>query len=431
VSGFTSTPTVLDITNPARPVLVTGQVSANASQFSIALQVPWARTRFAASPLHTLLALGADRVSSPAALVPHTPSRWHAQQNGADIVMVTYGDFASSLAPLVQAHQSEGKSSIIVPVSDLYDEFSFGEHSPGAIRQFLQSANRNWNTRPSYLLLNGRASSDPRNYLGLGDLDLVPTAIVPSGGLMTASDDWFSDFSDAGMPTVATGRLPVSTASEANTVVAKIAGYETGTPSGGWTSQALMVADKDDSENFSQDSAAVQAQLQNTIQTSNVFLGSSTPATARQIIIDKINAGQLLVNYIGHGSEEQWSGSDIFDTNSVSSLTNNSELSVFLIMDCLNGFFQDVYSQPLGVTLLLAPNGGAVGVLASSGLNQPAPQTMLDEFVVQGLTNSPVLTLGDSIVKAKAQITDNDVRKTFLLFGDPAMKLQIPAASQQ
>jgi len=38
-------------------------------------------------------------------------------------------------------------------------------------------------------------------------------------------------------------------------------------------------------------------------------------------------------------------------------------------MDCLNGFFQDVYAQPLGVTLLLAPNGGAVAVLASSGLD--------------------------------------------------------------
>ncbi len=89
------------------------------------------------------------------------------------------------------------------------------------------------------------------------------------------------------------------------------------------------------------------------------------------------------MNYLGHGSEEQWSGSDIFDTNSVSSLTNGSQLPVFLIMDCLNGFFQDVYAQPLGVTLMLAPNGGAVAVLASSGLNQPPPQTKLDALVVQ------------------------------------------------
>jgi Peptidase family C25 len=148
-------------------------------------------------------------------------------------------------------------------------------------------------------------------------------------------------------------------------------------------------------------------------------------AAAQQEIIDGINSGQLLVNYLGHGSEEQWSGSDIFDTNSVGTLTNGSELPVFLIMDCLNGFFQDVYSQSLAVTLLLAPNGGAVAVLASSGLNQPAPQTKLDKLVV-GNAFGKGSTLGESILKAKSQIGDADVRRTFILFGDPAMKIKQP-----
>jgi hypothetical protein len=113
----------------------------------------------------------------------------------------------------------------------------------------------------------------------------------------------------------------------------------------------------------------------------------------------------------------------------VSSLTNGSQLPVFLIMDCLNGFFQDVYSPPaLAVTLMLAPNGGAVAVLASSGLNQPPPQTKLDALVVQGaLTNRA--TLGDAIVKAKSHISDSDVRRTFILFGDPAMQIKQPSAT--
>ncbi len=105
-------------------------------------------------------------------------------------------------------------------------------------------------------------------------------------------------------------------------------------------------------------------------------------------------------------------------------MTNGSQLPVFLIMDCLNGFFQDVYAQPLGVTLLLAPNGGAVAVLASSGLNQPPPQTQLDTLVVQNGWNATGSTLGDAIVKAKSQISDADVRRTFILFGDPAMQVK-------
>jgi hypothetical protein len=105
---------------------------------------------------------------------------------------------------------------------------------------------KSWKKPPAYLLLNGRASLDPRNYLGFGNLDLVPTAIVPTGTMMTASDDWFSDFKGYGMPTVATGRLPVSTKDEATTTIAKISMYEGQSTNGPWTANALFVADKDD-----------------------------------------------------------------------------------------------------------------------------------------------------------------------------------------
>ena len=60
-------------------------------------------------------------------------------------------------------------------------------------------------------------------------------------------------------------------------------------------------------------------------------------------------------------------------------------------------------------------------MLASSGLNQAPPQTTLDSLVVSGDRR---LTLGESILKAKSGITDPDVRRTFILFGDPAMKVK-------
>jgi hypothetical protein len=429
VRGFTSTPAVLDITDPARPVQLTPQVNSNSGSYDIAVQVPWTTTNTAAPTRHTLLSVADDRVATASGVRANHPSHWHTAQQGAEIAMVTFEEFAGTLAPLVKVHQAEGKSSAVVWVGDLYDEFNFGERSPFAIRQFLQTANANWKTPPAYLLLNGRASYDPRNYLGLGHLDLVPTRIVASSGLMTGSDDWFSDFTNSGMPTIATGRLPVSTVDEATTVVGKIVAYEGKSTNGPWTLNALMVADKDDTENFTQDTQTVQAQLPSTMQVTDILTGTVGTTAAPQDIIDGINAGQLLVNYLGHGSEEQWSGSDIFDTNSLTSLTNSSQLPVFLIMDCLNGFFQDVYAQPLGVGLLLAPNGGAVAVLASSGLNQPAPQTKLDKLVVQNVMNAARPTLGDSILKAKSSIGDRGVRQTFILFGDPAMQMKQPGAA--
>jgi hypothetical protein len=135
----------------------------------------------------------------------------------------------------------------------------------------------------------------------------------------------------------------------------------------------------------------------------------------------------LLVNYAGHGSEDQWSGSNFFDNTTANALTNGSSLPVFLIMDCLNGLFQDVYDQPLAVTLVLAPNGGAVAVLASSGLNQALPQTNLDKLVVQNAFSASSPALGDAILKAKGAIADLGVRQTYNLLGDPAMQIKPPS----
>jgi hypothetical protein len=394
------------------------------------VQVPWTAPGPASGRnRHTLLAVAADSIVAPAAVLANHPSQWHSAQQGADIAMISHADFAAALPPLVAAHVAGGKSAVVVPVGDLYDEFNFGERSPYAIRQFLQTASQLWKTKPKYLLLNGRASVDPRNYLGYGYLDFVPTKITAAAGLMTASDDWFSDFNDSGMPTMATGRLPVSTLDEANTVVGKIAAYEGQATNGTWTGQALVVADQNDTNNFTQDSQTVQSQMPSSLEVTDVFTGTVGASAARQQIVSAINAGQLLVNYIGHGSEEQWSGENIFDNNTVATLTNGSQLPVFFVMDCLNGLFQDVYGQPLAVTLLLAPNGGGVAVLASSGLNQAPPQAKMDALVVSSTLGSSPATLGDAVVSAKSKISDTSVRKTYILFGDPAMQVKPPVAA--
>src|SRR4029077_13673037 len=181
-----------------------------------------------------------------------------------------------------------------------------------------------------------------------------------------------------------------------------------------------------DTENFTQDAQTVQAQLPSTLPPSDVFRRSGGSAAATEIV-SGINSGQLLVDYLGHGSEDQWSGSNIFDTKAVASLTNGSQLPVFLIMECLNGLFQDVIEAPLAVTLVRAPNGGGVAVLASSGLNQAPPQTMLDKIIVKETFNSARPTMGESILKAKSHIGDPGVLRTYTLFGDPAMQIKLPS----
>ena len=100
-----------------------------------------------------------------------------------------------------------------------------------------------------------------------------------------------------------------------------------------------------------------------------------------------------------------------------------------LLMDCLNGFFHDVYATSLSTSLMLAPNGGAVAVWASSGFTNAPPQATMDQTLLTILSGNPSATLGRAILQAKLGITDPDVRRTWILFGDPAMNLPLQNAT--
>jgi len=80
----------------------------------------------------------------------------------------------------------------------------------------------------------------------LGDSDLVPTKLIDTQYMETASDDWLVDFNGDGLPDMAIGRLPVRSAAEALRLATKIAGYD-GQPSAG---TMLLVSDLNDGFDF-------------------------------------------------------------------------------------------------------------------------------------------------------------------------------------
>lgn len=425
LSGFTqSQVNLLDITNPDSPVLVSSQVHKAGGSYTLDAQVPWS-----SSGAHTLLAVANDQIAQPLKLIANSPSTWHDRQAGAEYVVISSSQFVNQAQALAQLHSRQGTSVALVTVEDLYDEFNFGERSPYAIRQFLKTATSVWRNKPKYLLLVGDASIDPRDFLGLGFFDFVPTAIVPTAELKTASDDWFSDFNDTGYAQIATGRVAVRTADEAQLVISKIVNYETDRQAGSWRNQVVLVADQDDGpDTFTEQAQTLQSLLPSFMQATDIFVGNLGSTVASQDLLNALNNGALLVNYNGHGSVEVWSPDNFMDDTIAATLTNGSHLPMFIIMNCLNGYFHDVYTQSLAESLMLVPNGGAVAVWASSGLTDAAPQFQMDQLAVSDLFSSGI-AIGDAVQTAKQGIADSDVRRTFILFGDPMMHLQLQPAS--
>jgi len=144
---------------------------------------------------------------------------------------------------------------------------------------------------------------------------------------------------------------------------------------------------------------------------------------AHSDLITTLNAGQSLVNFAGHGSDEVWAG-ELLSSSDVAALTNGSQTPFLISMTCMNGYFQDVYTVSLAKAFVLAPLGGAVAAWASSGLTDSAGQSILDQAVVSALYGSQSLTVGEAAAAAKRAVTNLDIRRTWILLGDPATKLQ-------
>jgi len=415
LSGFShSGIRVFDITDSGDPVEVLGRVVAVAGSYRVELGVPGTGER-------TLLALSVDKVKTPGGLVLNKPSFWSQVSSGYDSVMISHRSFIEAIKSLKQLRESQGLSVALADLEDVYDEFSFGVKNPKAIKDFLSFAKTKWKKSPKFVLLVGDASFDPKNYYGYGYWDFVPTKLIDTQYLETASDDWFVDFNDDGLPEMAIGRLPVRTLEETNVIVSKIMGYE----QSGAQNIALLVADKiewEDDFDFEGASEEVRNILPSSLMASKIYRSQfSSDSQAKSVLLASINGGSLLVNFIGHGSLDEWR--EIFTSADVAGLTNTG-LSFFINMTCLNGQFQDAYMDSLAETLIKAGGGGAIGVWTSSGITDPGTQLPMNKEFIRLLFSGGSLTLGEATSRAKAATDDQDVRKTWILFGDPSMRLK-------
>jgi len=412
ITGFASAQVrVVDITDPGAVQALAVEIVEAGDGYRARVGVPEPGER-------TVLAVGTGAVRHPVGVLPNRPSAWHAAMEGADLVIIAQRAVLPALEPLRSLRESQGLKVAVVDVESVFDEFSYGAKDPQAIRDFLACAKEKWSRPPRYLLLVGDASFDPRNYLGYGFLDLLPTKLVDTKYLETASDDWFADFDGDGIADIPVGRLPVQTSWEAATVVGKIVAYEGAAA----CSRVLLVADANDKDNdFEGLSAAVKAVLPATVWVAEVYRGQLWDA-ATSLLARQLNLGQAVVNYIGHGSTQVWHG-NLLTTDAALQLKHH-RLPVWLPMTCLNGFFQEPYADSLAEALLKAPFGGAVAVWASSGLTESEAQLPIDEALLRLLFSGTSTTLGDATRAAKAATTDMDVRRTWILFGDPTTRLR-------
>jgi hypothetical protein len=151
----------------------------------------------------------------------------------------------------------------------------------------------------------------------------------------------------------------------------------------------------------------------------------------------QINAGTLIVNYSGHGSLQRWAGEKIFQISDINDLTNTDKYPFVVNMTCLTGYFgylnlQDGPEPSMAEALIKADGKGAIAALMPTAMTSTGGQHILDAALFEAIFKKDIRQLGPAIADAKQALLANggaayeEISETFLLFGDPALALQVP-----
>jgi hypothetical protein len=438
VLGY-STPAVslFDVTDPGSPAVLAGQQVASAAEgYSLSFQTSNAGIR-------RYLALSPDRFLTPTSILSYENAGLKSASNAADYLLITHATFSPDLQPLADWRLDQGMRVKIVDVQSIYDEFSAGLMDPNAIRDFIAYAYQNWERpAPQYVLLVGDGHYDPRNYKSTNEPVFIPAYLlsVDYWLIETAVDNRYVTVSGSdNLPDLMIGRLPVKTRAEAAAMVSKIIAYEQTPSTSGWNDDLLFVTDNPDSAgNFYGYSDQTANNYVPTGYTSHkVYYGSThtTVSSAQTAIRDGINQGRLMVNYVGHGSVLGWAGENLFNANSVPTLTNNGKYPLFTILACLTGYFHTpspvgVDYSSLGEALVKPADRGAIASWASSGMGLASGQDYLNRGLYNAVLFEGHTRLGSAAMQAKLFLTSNssaypDLVDNYTLFGDPALKLKV------
>jgi len=414
LSGFSGPIDVLDVTQPDR--ITRARVSADAI--------------FAGEAGHRYWAVGPQGYRSGRTEAAQLTPDLRDANNAASYVAIGPIDLLEPLQPLLAWHAAQGLQTMAVPVEAIYDQFGAGRVDPEALRSFLKYAAQQWTVKPQYVLLTGDASYDTLNYTTPPQANRVPTFLVQTvfGG-ETASDVGFAQLDDDEKPDVAIGRVPAREAAQMRAFVEKTIAYEKNAPAGEWRSRVLAVADGQEAV-FREDAQRFLDQFTADYQKDLVNPPAGAPQASEEIVRD-LNEGSAIVGYFGHGSVTQWGKDNLFTVKDGAALQNGDRLPVIINMTCLTGLFTHPKVQSLTETLLWKSDGGAVAILAPTSLTLGSDQSFLTQALVEAYLKDRTARLGDVFLQAQREVPAQDagiqdVLRTFLLFGDPALRVVQP-----
>jgi hypothetical protein len=376
-----------------------------------------------------LLIAQADSVQRLSAdpLVPNVASDLRNPLNEGRLIVISQRSMIKALYGLRGVREAEGIRTMLVDVDDIYDEFNDGIKSAEAIRSFLQFAKTNWAVKPDYVIFAGDSSCDPRNYSGMAgdDFNRIPTMFTDTWNIEAPTDEMMVDFNGDDIGEIAVGRLPAQDAEELIAMAEKITNFEPVSLQEANARGIHFVSDDYIGYNFALASRNIASRIPGSVSVNYIDRTTQDPVVLRADIVSRINAGAVLLNFFGHGSVTSWTSGGILRNADASSLGNIKRPTFIVALACLNGDNTVFGVTGFAEAMMKRQHGGAFAVWAASAWNGAYEEEFMGRDLYQRVFAG--MPLGDAAREVKSLYPTVDMRRTFIFFGDPSLRLVIPA----
>ena len=378
-----------------------------------------------------------------------------------NMVIITNKVFMDQAQRIADLHKMvDGMDVAIIDQEEIFNEFSSGTPDAMAYRLMCKMFYDRDKSKFKYLLLFGEGSYDNR-----GLSSVKPNRILTyesdnstSETNSYTSDDFFACLEDNASKTptacklsIAVGRFPSANPTEAKSDVDKLIKYVLSPDYGPWRNNALLSAEYK-TETYA-DMHQAQAEgiakiMENTLNTGfaidKAYVSMFPKAVNETAIVnmddrssyegnrhytEALKRGQYFASYIGHAGYKNFTGSRLWTTPHVTSVTY-PHLPIFTTACCDVARF-DSDQRGIAEHMFHVPNGGAIALLTATrevfadsnhNLNKSWTTQMFTWDRPDGLPR-----LGDVYLAAKKSLTSSALNHfKYVLFGDPAMKLAYP-----
>jgi len=450
IQNMDTTTLIWDVTNEQNPQEIKWTVDANGvGSFLQAMDT-----------VATFFGVKQNAFELPFLLGPIANQNTLQYKNGVDYVIITAPSYLNAANRYQQFQVSKfGRKAIVVNVKELYNDFSGGQVSPIAIRNYLKYisnyAIQNKVSGPSYLLLLGIGNFNARSINPNNELPTYESENATSILTSFTSDDFFSILTDnddinnynaVKNLSLSVGRIPARSAKEADTLIQKLINYQNNNIGGLWENKITWVADDADYNLHLQDAESIIGNLQakeahwdHQKIYLDLFSAVSSPTgntypLAFNAIQQAIQEGSLLLNYTGHGNYLRLAEEAVISQAQFDLWNNASKLPLMVTASCNFAPFDQPNLSAIAWDALMKSSNGIIGLVAANRLVFAYSNKQMNDLFIQQLLVKNKMgkynTIGEALQLAKqlnwTQGGDrlNDLK--FNLMGDPAMLLNLP-----